>query len=95
MRRIAPFETPVSLDVERTEQPSTSAEMTATCFSVLNLFMFLVCFTALACQARSGGNERAIRQIDGNRLEYRESVDNPPYQLVLESKWQVQSKSPF
>lgn len=37
---------------------------------------------------------KAIRQVDGKRLEYRESVDNPPY-LVPEFKWQVQAKAPF
>jgi hypothetical protein len=26
---------------------------------------------------------RAIRQVDGKRLEYRESVDNPPYLVTL------------
>ena len=36
---------------------------------------------------------RAIKQVDGKRLEYRESVDNPPY-LVPEWKWQVQAKAP-
>jgi len=25
---------------------------------------------------------RAIRQVEGKRLEYRESVDNPPYLVV-------------
>ena len=43
-------------DVERTEQPSTSAEMTATRFAVLNLFMMNPSYqTALACQAESDG----------------------------------------
>jgi hypothetical protein len=34
-RRTAPFDTPVSRTVERTEHPSTSAEMTAIFFAVL------------------------------------------------------------
>ena len=29
----------------------------------------------------------AIRQVDGKRLEYRESVDNPPY--LLQPKGQL------
>jgi transposase-like protein len=37
---------------------------------------------------------RAIRKVDGKRLEYRESVENPPY-LVKEWVWQVQPKAPF
>lgn len=35
-----------------------------------------------------------IKQVDGKRLEYRESVDNPPY-LVPEWEWRVQPKAPF
>ena len=31
---------------------------------------------------------RAIKQVDGKRLQYRESVDNPPY-LVPEWEWRV------
>ena len=51
---MVPFATPVRRDVERTEQPSTSAEMTATRFAVLNLFMVKSSYyTALACQAKS------------------------------------------
>jgi transposase-like protein len=37
---------------------------------------------------------RAIRQVDGKRLEYRESVDNPPY-FVPKWEWRVQPKAPF
>jgi transposase-like protein len=38
---------------------------------------------------------KAIKQVDGKRLEYRESVDNPPY-LVPEWQWRVQqAKAPF
>jgi transposase-like protein len=40
---------------------------------------------------------RAIKQVDGKRLEYRESVDNPPY-LVPEWEWRVkpvQADAPF
>src|SRR5437867_3307173 len=37
---------------------------------------------------------RAIKQVDGKRLEYRESVDNPPY-LVPAWEWRVQPKAPF
>ena len=37
-----PFATPVMREVERIEQPSTSAETTATRFSMLNLFMLQV-----------------------------------------------------
>lgn len=37
---------------------------------------------------------KAIRQVDGKRLEYRESVDNPPY-LVPEWEWRVQPRAPF
>src|ERR1035441_3899019 len=40
-RRMAPFDTPVSRDVERTEHPSTSAEMTATFFAVLITFAII------------------------------------------------------
>ena len=36
---------------------------------------------------------KAIKQVDGKRLQYRESVDNPPY-LVPEWKWVVQPKAP-
>lgn len=36
---------------------------------------------------------QAIKQVDGKRLQYRESVDNPPY-LVPEWKWQIQPKAP-
>jgi hypothetical protein len=32
----------------------------------------------------------AIKQVDGKRLEYRESVDNPPYLVQTE-----QPKAPF
>lgn len=34
---------------------------------------------------------RAIRQVDGKRLQYRESVDNPPY-LVPAWTWRVKSE---
>lgn len=37
---------------------------------------------------------RAIRQVDGKRLEYRQSVENPPY-LVPAWVWRVQPKAPF
>jgi hypothetical protein len=33
----------------------------------------------------------AIKQVDGKRLEYRESVDNPPYQPQLKG----QASAPF
>jgi transposase-like protein len=36
----------------------------------------------------------AIRFVDGKRLEYRESVDNPPY-LVPKHEYRVQPKAPF
>jgi hypothetical protein len=37
------------------------------------------------CGKRARGQRvsRAIRQVDGKRLEYRESVDNPPYLVKL------------
>src|SRR6478672_8180916 len=51
---MVPLATPVRRDVERTEQPSTSAEITATCLSLLSLFMMAQAYqTALACQAES------------------------------------------
>jgi hypothetical protein len=55
--------------VERTEQPSTSAEITATRFAVLNLFMVNPSYqTALACQAESDGftinNQAFVRFLD-------------------------------
>ena len=55
VRKIVPFATPVSRDVERTEQPSTSAEMTAICLAVAESisWMDLSYYTALACQAQS------------------------------------------
>ena len=34
---------------------------------------------------------RAIKQVDGERLEYRESVENLPY-LVREWEWRVKPK---
>lgn len=37
---------------------------------------------------------RAIKQVDGKRLEYRESVDAPPY-LVPKHEWRVQPRAPF
>src|SRR3990167_1435633 len=59
--RIVPFATPVRRDVERTEHPSTSAEMTATCLSVLRRFiMDPSYYTALACQAESDESTRNI-----------------------------------
>jgi transposase-like protein len=40
---------------------------------------------------------RAIKQIDGKRLEYRQSVDNPPYLPVVkpETKQAEQADAPF
>jgi hypothetical protein len=52
--------TPVRRDVDRTEQPSTSAEMTATRLAVLNLFMHPSYYTALALQAESDGSAKKI-----------------------------------
>ena len=58
-RRIVPLATPVRREVERTEQPSTSAEITATRLAVLNLFMVNPSYyTALACQAECDGFAR-------------------------------------
>jgi len=37
---------------------------------------------------------KAIRQVDGKRLEYRESVDNPPY-LVPKFEWRAEGKAPL
>jgi hypothetical protein len=55
-RRIVPLATPVRRDVERTEHPSTKAEMTATRFATGRRFMVNPSYyTALACQAESDG----------------------------------------
>ena len=64
---MVPFATPVSRDVDRTEQPSTSAEMTATRLAVLNLFMRPSYFTALAWQAESDGSAKKILTRRGLR----------------------------
>lgn len=37
---------------------------------------------------------KAIKQVDGKRLQYRESVDNPPY-FVSKHEWRVQPKAPL
>ena len=49
---MVPLATPVMREVERTEHPSTRAEMTETFLSVGSLFILLLYYTALACQAR-------------------------------------------
>jgi hypothetical protein len=53
--------------VDRTEQPSTRAEMTATRLAVLNLFMRPSYYTALACQAESDGSAKKILTRRGLR----------------------------
>ena len=71
-RRIVPLATPVMRDVERTEQPSTSAEMTATFFAVLSLFISQAYYTALACQGNMTIEDRLIMNLSdilGIRLE--------------------------
>ena len=52
---MVPLATPVRREVERTEQPSTRAEMTATRLSVVSRFMPPSYYTALARQAESEG----------------------------------------
>jgi hypothetical protein len=52
---MVPFATPVMRDVARTEQPSTSAEITETFLAVLILFIYLVYYTALACEGEKRG----------------------------------------
>ena len=63
--------------MERTDQPSTNAEMTATRFAVLNRFMMeQLYYTALACQAESAdGHERIGIDYRGLDAEIRPLVE--------------------